>query len=135
MLGELPVRPDPVDLDAGEGDLLAGRADAGELALMGAVAGDALDDPVAFGDLVFHDRVEIGEDTLSQRQPADQAREAGRGLAAGDVVNAVGGDELIGDGEVALVEDLLDDAAGAGFQLFRGHRYAPCRSRRAACAL
>jgi hypothetical protein len=99
---------------------------------VGAVAGDALHDLVAFGDLVFHDRVEIGEDTLGQSQPADQAPEARRGLAAGDVVNTVGGDELIGDGDVALVEDLLDDAAGAGFQLFGGHRCAPWRSRRTA---
>ena len=129
MLGELPVRPGPADLDDLERHPPAGRPDAGKLALVGAVAGDALHHPVVFGDLVFHDGVEIREDTQGQRQPVPQRREAGDGLAAGDVVNAVGGDELIGDGEVALVEDLLDNAAGPGLQLVRGHGCAPWGSR------
>src|SRR5271169_428117 len=60
-----------------------------------AVAGDALHDPVILGDLVFHNGVEIREDTQGQGQPVPKRREAGDGLAAGDVVHAVGGDELI----------------------------------------
>jgi len=110
----------------------AGRLDAGEFPLVGAVAGDALHDPVVLGDLVFHNRVEIREDTQGQRHPVPQRRQAGDGLAAGDVVHAVGGDEFIGDSEVALVEDLLDNAAGPGLQLVRGHGLAPWVSCRLA---
>jgi len=99
---------------------------------MGAVAGHPLDHPVAFGDLVFHDGVKIGEDTHSQGEPVAEGGQAGRGRPAGDVMDAVGGDEFIGDSEVALVENFLDHAAGAGLQVVRGHGVAPRGSRRQA---
>ena len=63
------------------------------------------------GELVFRDGVEIWKDPKGTGQPVPQARRARRELGTGYVVNAGGGDELGGDREIALVEDVLDQAA------------------------
>ena len=74
---------------------------------------------VTRGELVFHDGVEVWKDPKGAGQPVPQARRAWRELSAGYVVNAGGGHELVGDREIALVEDLLDQAARADPQIFR----------------
>jgi hypothetical protein len=71
-----------------------------------AVGGDPQGRPVTRGELVFHDGVEIWKDPKGTGQPIPQARRAWHELTAGNVVNAGGGDELVGDREIALVEDL-----------------------------
>ena len=86
---------------------------------MRAVGGDPLGHLVTRCELVFHDGVEIWEDPKGTGQPVPQARRAWRELAAGNVVNAGGGHELVGDREIALVEDFLDQAARADPQVFR----------------
>ena len=86
---------------------------------MRAVGGDPLGHLVTGGELVFHDGVEIWEDSVSTGQPVPQARRAWRELTAGNMVDAGGGHELVGDREIALVEDFLDQAARADPQVFR----------------
>ena len=66
-----------------------------------AVGGEPQSYPVTHGELVFHDGVEIWKDPKSTGQPVPQARQAWRELTAGNVVDAGGGDELVGDREIA----------------------------------
>ena len=86
---------------------------------MRAVGGDPQGHLVIGGELVFHDDVEIWEDPECAGQPIPQARGAWRELTARNVVNAGGGNELVGDREIALVEDFLDQAARPDLQVFR----------------
>jgi hypothetical protein len=101
VLGDPAVGSGPGDLEHGELDRLAG-------ALVRAVGGDPLGQLVTRGELVFHDGVEIWKDPKGTGQPVQQAGRAWRELGAGYMVNAGGGHELVGDREIALVEDLFD---------------------------
>jgi hypothetical protein len=118
VLGEPPVRAGPEDVQAGE----LGRTAGGGVR---AVGGDPLRHLVARGEFVFHDGVEIWEDSVSTGQPVPQARQAWRELAAGNVVSAGGGHELARDREIALVEDFLDQAASADPQIVWCHGVQP----------
>jgi len=115
MLGEPAAGPGPEDLEDGE----LGWPTRGGVR---AVGGDPQRHLVTGGEHVFHDGVEIWEDPKNTGQQVPQAPRTRRGLAAGDVVNAVGGDELVGDSEVALVEDFLDQAARTTFKIIWRHR-------------
>jgi hypothetical protein len=74
---------------------------------------------VTGGEHVFHDGVEIWKDPKGMGQQVPQARGTGCELTAGNMVDAGGGHELVGDREIALVEDFFDHAAGADPQVFR----------------
>jgi hypothetical protein len=94
-----------------------------------AVRGDPLRHLVTLGELFFHDGVEIWEDAMNTGQPVPQARQAWRELTAGNVVHAGGGHELVGNHEIALVEDFLDQASRAELQVFRRHEAQPAAGR------
>jgi hypothetical protein len=90
-----------------------------------AVGGDPLGHLVARCELVFHDGVEIWEDAVSTGQPVPQAPRARRELGARNVVDAGGGHELVGDREIALVEDLFDQAPRSDPQFFMAPSLRP----------
>jgi len=117
VFDEPSVGPGAVDVDNGEVDLPAGRGDAQELPRVGAANGDPLRDPVTFGDLVFYDDVEVRERPMHEGHPLFDPGEAWSGRVARHVVDVVGGDELLRDGEVALGEYLFRKAASPGLQL------------------
>ena len=101
VLGEPAAGTGPDDLQDGELGWPAGGG-------VRTVRRDPLRHLVTLGQLFFHNGVEIWEDPMDTGQPVPQARQAWREPTARNVVDAGGGYELGGDGEIALVEDLLD---------------------------
>jgi len=97
------------------------RWHASEGALMGAGVDDAHRHPVALSHHVSDFVAIIGEGGAEHAHEPAQALRAAGGVRWCGVVDPVCGYELVGQLQVALVEDLLIEAADNGLVLFLGH--------------
>src|SRR5205807_435737 len=116
-----------VDVDAGDGGVLAGGRDAHQLTAVGAGRGPAGDDLVSLCDLIVDRDLDVGKrppvdlDELRQAFGPDELSTRYGGVVKG----RIGGDQLIDDREVALVPDFLKRPARKRLVLI-GHGSTPC---------
>ncbi len=86
--------------------------------------GPASDDLVLLGDQVVEGEGQVGEGTADLSDKGGKALEVGRAGEMGEVAEDGGGQELVGEQEMAFVLHLFAKAADQGF-VDCGHRLPP----------
>jgi len=116
---DLAVR-DTSDGHAGDGDVLPRRRNAVEITFMGASAGPAGHDCFAFGNDIFDRQMKVREGSAIQSRSllftAGAAPKIGRRRI---IVSVMGGKDLVGHREIAIVPEFGEKTTDDSFIMFR----------------
>src|SRR3990172_699820 len=101
----------------GDSGRLAGRRDAGQLALMRPARCPPRHNLIPFGDLFVNRELNVREGVAVHHDELFATFRARRqpGQSAWATVDVVRSDNLIGHGQLPLTKDLLEETAGEGF--------------------
>ena len=128
VLDDSAVVGDPPNIDMAYGETPSGRIATRERAGVAPPHDDALDDFVAFGDLVLDLEAEVAEHSSKLLNGLSYAVRPGRKLRmTGFVVYELGMDQFVQERDVALGIDLLESMASCAL-VVAGR---PCRNRSA----